>query len=151
MHAFIIRPFGTKNGIDFDRVEKELIRPALEKLKLSGGTTGEFIQQGNIRTDMFEQLLIADLVVADISIHNANAFYELGIRHAFRDKRTFPSVRMRISLSSWSACMISSPGANVRRGGWLSTRSISSIRARSTASSERERSEMKVAAASSVM
>jgi hypothetical protein len=38
---------------------------------------------------MFEQLLIADLVIADISIHNANAFYELGIRHAFRDKRTF--------------------------------------------------------------
>ncbi len=38
---------------------------------------------------MFEQLLIADLVVADISIHNANCFYELGIRHAFRDKRTF--------------------------------------------------------------
>ncbi|MGH7853224.1 MAG: tetratricopeptide repeat-containing protein, partial [Candidatus Binatia bacterium] len=31
----------------------------------------------------------ADLVIADISIHNANVFYELGIRHAFRDKRTF--------------------------------------------------------------
>jgi hypothetical protein len=89
MHAFIVRPFGTKNGIDFDRVEKELIRPALDQLNFSGGTTVEFIQQGNIRTDMFEQLLIADLVVADISIHNANAFYELGIRHAFRDKRTF--------------------------------------------------------------
>ncbi len=89
MHAFIVRPFGTKNGIDFDRVERELISPALKKLRFSGGTTGEFIQQGNIRTDMFEQLLIADLVVADISIHNANTFYELGIRHAFRDKRTF--------------------------------------------------------------
>jgi hypothetical protein len=89
MHAFIVRPFGVKNGIDFDRVEQELIRPALAALNISGGTTGEFIQQGNIRTDMFEQLLIADLVVADISIHNANAFYELGIRHAFRDKRTF--------------------------------------------------------------
>jgi tetratricopeptide (TPR) repeat protein len=89
MHAFIVRPFGTKNGIDFDRVHKELISPALEQLNFSGGTTGEFIQQGNIRIDMFEQLLIADLVVADISIHNANAFYELGIRHAFRDKRTF--------------------------------------------------------------
>ncbi len=89
MHAFIVRPFGTKDGIDFDRVEKELIRPALEELKFSGGTTGEFIQQGNIRTDMFEQLLIADIVVADISIHNANAFYELGIRHAFRDMRSF--------------------------------------------------------------
>jgi hypothetical protein len=89
MHAFIVRPFGIKKGIDFDRVERELIRPAFDALNLSGGTTVEFIQQGNIRTDMFEQLLIADLVVADISIHNANAFYELGIRHAFRDRRTF--------------------------------------------------------------
>ena len=89
MHAFIVRPFSVKKGIDFDRVERELIRPALEQLKFSGGTTGEFFEQGNIRTDMFEQLLIADLVIADISIHNANAFYELGIRHAFRDKRTF--------------------------------------------------------------
>ena len=89
MHIFIVRPFGTKNGIDFDRVEKDLIRPAMDKVGLTGGTTGEFIEQGNIRTDMFEQLLIADLVIADISIHNANTFYELGIRHAFRDKRTF--------------------------------------------------------------
>lgn len=89
MNVFIVRPFGTKNGIDFDRVEKDLIRPAMGQAGLTGGTTGEFIQQGNIRTDMFEQLLIADLVIADISIHNANVFYELGIRHAFRDKRTF--------------------------------------------------------------
>ncbi len=89
MHAFIVRPFGTKNGIDFDRVDSELISPALDHFNISGGTTGEFIQQGNIRSDMFKQLLAADMVVADISIHNANAFYELGIRHAFRDKRTF--------------------------------------------------------------
>ena len=89
MHAFIVRPFGIKQGIDFDKVEAELIRPALDEAGFSGGTTGELVQQGNIRTDMFEQLLIADLVVADISIHNANCFYELGIRHAFRDKRTF--------------------------------------------------------------
>ncbi len=89
MHAFIIGPFGVKNGIDFDRVEAELIAPALKEIGFSGGTTGELVHQGNIRTDMFEQLLIADLVIADISIHNANAFYELGIRHAFRDKRTF--------------------------------------------------------------
>ncbi len=89
LNVFIVRPFGTKNGIDFDRVEKDLLRPAMEQAGLTGGTTGEFIQQGNIRTDMFEQLLIADLVIADISIHNANVFYELGIRHALRDKRTF--------------------------------------------------------------
>jgi hypothetical protein len=89
MHAFIVRPFGTKNGIDFDRVERELIRPAIEKAGFTGGTTGEILEQGNIREDMFEELLIADLVIADMSIHNANVFYELGIRHALRDKRTF--------------------------------------------------------------
>ena len=89
MNVFIVRPFGTKSGIDFDRIETDLIRPAMEQAGLTGGTTGQFIQQGNIRTDMFEQLLTADLVIADISIHNANVFYELGIRHALRDKRTF--------------------------------------------------------------
>ena len=89
LNVFIVRPFGTRNGIDFDRVESDLIRPAMDRAGLTGGTTGRFIQQGNIRTDMFEQLLIADLVIADISIHNANVFYELGIRHALRDKRTF--------------------------------------------------------------
>jgi hypothetical protein len=89
LSVFIVRPFGIKSGIDFERVETELIRPAMEQAGLSGGTTGELIQQGDIRADLFEQLLIADLVIADISIHNANVFYELGIRHALRDKRTF--------------------------------------------------------------
>lgn len=35
---------------------------------------------------MFQELLLADLVLADLSIDNANAFYELGIRHAFRKR-----------------------------------------------------------------
>jgi tetratricopeptide (TPR) repeat protein len=38
---------------------------------------------------MFRRLVTADLVVADVSIHNANVFYELGIRHALRDRSTF--------------------------------------------------------------
>jgi hypothetical protein len=93
MRAFIVRPFGkkqtlSKREIDFDQVEEVLIRPALSKAEITGGTTAEFLQAGNIRADMFEQLLKADLVVADLSIHHANVFYELGIRHALRDKRT---------------------------------------------------------------
>lgn len=85
---FIVTPFGLKNGIDFSRVEQELIQPALQAVGFTGGTTGEIIKQGNIRTDMFQKLLVADLVIADISIHNANVFYELGARHAFRERRT---------------------------------------------------------------
>lgn len=89
MRAFIIRPFGNKDGIDFDAVENQLIAPALEALEITGRTTIEILKQGNIRVDMFQRLLTADLVIADVSIHNANVFYELGIRHALRSKWTF--------------------------------------------------------------
>ncbi len=88
MRAFIIRPFGVKNNIDFDAVEKDLIDPALRELDISGRTTAEIFHAGNIRVDMFQRLLTADLIIADISIHNANVYYELGIRHALRDKMT---------------------------------------------------------------
>ena len=43
-----------------------------------------FMQAGNIRAE-FQQLLVADIVIADIS----NVFYELGIQHALQSKRTF--------------------------------------------------------------
>ena len=86
--AFIVRPFGTKGGINFDEVHNQLIAPALAACDIQGGTTEPFLQAGNIRADMFQQLLVADVVIADISAHNANVFYELGIRHALQPKRT---------------------------------------------------------------
>jgi hypothetical protein len=94
MRVFIIRPFGEKEGIDFDRVDKDLLQAAIRKLNeqgftLSGGTTGLISKQGNIREDMFRMIVASDLVIADVSIHNANAFYELGIRHALRPCHTF--------------------------------------------------------------
>lgn len=94
MRAFIIRPFGKKkdlkkNEIDFDEVSRVLIGPALDAVGAEGRETLDIVKSGNIRTDMFRRLLTADLVVADLSIHNANIFYELGIRHALRDHGTF--------------------------------------------------------------
>ena len=89
MRAFIVRPFGVKSDVDFDDVERLLIGPVLDRLGITGRTTGDIVSQGNIREDMFRLLLTADLVIADLSIHNANVFYELGMRHALRDKRTF--------------------------------------------------------------
>jgi Tetratricopeptide Repeats-Sensor len=90
--VFIVRPFGMQEDIDFDAVERNLIQPAIKRVKtamLAGGTTLPFVEQGNIREDMFRELVTADLVVADLSIHNANVFYELGIRHGMRPNATF--------------------------------------------------------------
>jgi hypothetical protein len=91
--AFVIRPFGKKTDssgqeIDFDHVHEVLIGPALAACKLGGGTTGEIVESGNIREDMFSLILEADLVLCDFTVHNANVFYELGIRHALRKRRT---------------------------------------------------------------
>jgi hypothetical protein len=80
MQALIVRPFGQREGVDFDQVERLLIGPALRALGVSGATTGELVRQGNIREDMFALLLRYDVVVAYISIHNANVFDELGVR-----------------------------------------------------------------------
>jgi hypothetical protein len=95
MHVFIVRPFGTKEGIDFDEVENRIIAPALEgREATTWGTTGIIAEQGNIRADMMDRLLTADLVIADISIHNANVYYELGVRHALRHR---PTILIRCS------------------------------------------------------
>jgi len=88
METFIVRPFGEKNGVNFDLVEERLIIPALKKAGIKGYTTGAILEAGNIRQDMFQFLLTSDLVIADISVHNANVFYELGIRHALRSAKT---------------------------------------------------------------
>jgi tetratricopeptide (TPR) repeat protein len=96
MRAFIVRPFGPRSGIDFNLVQRDLIDPALARARIAGDTTQQFVEAGNIRVDMFEQLLLADLVIADISVHNANVFYELGIRHALRARQTI-LIRAKVS------------------------------------------------------
>jgi hypothetical protein len=70
------------------RADRLLIAPALKKLGIEGRTTGEITRQGNIREDMFRLLVLSEVVIADVSIYNANVFYELGIRHGLQDRHT---------------------------------------------------------------
>ncbi|KAF5427225.1 MAG: Tetratricopeptide (TPR) repeat [Candidatus Methanomarinus sp.] len=84
LHVFVAMPFGTKEKIDFNKVYEDFIKPALEKEGFDVFRADEEIKAGNIRTDMFQELLLADLVVADLSIDNPNVWYELGVRHGLR-------------------------------------------------------------------
>ena len=88
-HAFVAMPFGTKPGhdgkpIDFNRVYGEYIGPALEAAGFEVFRADQEQRAGDIRTDMFQELLMADLVVADLTLDNPNVWYELGVRHALR-------------------------------------------------------------------
>lgn len=91
--GFVVMPFGKKKNaqdieIDFDLVYQELIAPAMRAAGVVPNRADEERRAGGIHTDMFQDLLLADLVIADLTIDNPNAYYELGVRHALRDNAT---------------------------------------------------------------
>jgi tetratricopeptide (TPR) repeat protein len=90
-HAFVVMPFGKKKGgdgslYDFNAIYKTLIMPALDEAGFEPFRADEETTSGDILTDMFQELLLADLCLCDLSIDNANVYYEVGIRHAFRKR-----------------------------------------------------------------
>ncbi|MEI7935028.1 MAG: DUF4071 domain-containing protein, partial [Chlorobiaceae bacterium] len=84
LHVFVVMPFGVKCNIDFNKVYSDFIKPALESEGYEVFRADEERRGGDILIDMFQELLLADLVVADLSIDNPNVWYELGVRHALR-------------------------------------------------------------------
>lgn len=103
--CFVAMGFGKKTDyqsgrvLDLDKSYQYIIKPAVEAAGLECKRADEIIHSGLIDVPMYDQLLTADVVVADISTSNPNAFYELGVRHALRpyttitiaeDTMTFP-------------------------------------------------------------
>jgi len=103
--AFVIMPFGRKKpthdfgahpaaslgvpALDFEQIYDRLLKPALQKAGYEVARADSSANAGDIRTDMFFELVTADLVVADISILNANVYYELGVRHGVCPRGVF--------------------------------------------------------------
>jgi hypothetical protein len=76
--------FETGRVLDLDSSYRNMIKPAVEAAGLKCIRADEIVHSGLIDVPMYEQLLNADVVVADLSTSNKNAFYELGVRHALR-------------------------------------------------------------------
>jgi tetratricopeptide (TPR) repeat protein len=82
-------PFGRKKApdgteIDFDQVYAQLFKPAVEAAGLLPHRADAERRGGSIHADMFQDLLLAEFVVADLTIDNPNVWYEIGVRHALR-------------------------------------------------------------------
>jgi MAP3K TRAFs-binding domain len=88
--CFVVMGFGVKTDpqtgrkLNLDMSYENIIKPAVEAAGLKCIRADEIQHAGVIDVPMYEQLLQADLVVADVSTMNPNAFYELGVRHALR-------------------------------------------------------------------
>lgn len=91
--CFVLMPFGQKAGadgvvIDFDKVYSALIAPAIVSANLEPIRADQEITGGIIHKAMFERLILCRYAIADLTLANANVFYELGVRHAFRPATT---------------------------------------------------------------
>lgn len=61
-----------------------LIEPALREFNLKGVRADQMAKPGMIGKQIVEHILKSRLVIADLSFHNPNAFYELCLRHTTR-------------------------------------------------------------------
>jgi hypothetical protein len=94
--CFVIMGFGEKTDfqsnpqrvLNLDRTYNNIIKPVVEEAGLACIRADEIIHSTVIDKPMYDNLLSADLVVADLSTSNANAIYELGVRHALRPRTT---------------------------------------------------------------
>lgn len=92
--CFVVMGFGKKTDyatgrtLDLDKTYKYIIKPAAEAAGYACVRADEIQHAGVIDVPMYDQLLNADLVIADLSTSNVNAFFELGVRYALRPRTT---------------------------------------------------------------
>ncbi len=89
--CFVIMPYGGNDEVARKRytgVYNSIIVPAAEKAGYKAKRSDIENAPGNITHDIINDLANADMVVADLTSANANVFFELGIRHAFRKSGT---------------------------------------------------------------
>jgi hypothetical protein len=82
--CFVIAPIG-KDGSEHrkysDMILESFVRRALEKTDLDVVRADKIGDPGMISEQIIQYLMHSALVIADLSFHNPNVFYELAIRH----------------------------------------------------------------------
>lgn len=91
--CYISIPFGVKpdfdgRTLDFDYLYHTVIQPAVQELQIECRRLDEFSPGAILHKTLFTALISSDLMIADVSTHNPNVLYELGVRHAMRRGRT---------------------------------------------------------------
>src|SRR5579863_5445995 len=85
--CFVIAPIGKENSETrkrSDQVLKYIIDPAAAECGFRVERADKIVKSGLITTQVIQRIIDAPFLIADLSEHNANVFYELAIRHAIR-------------------------------------------------------------------
>jgi tetratricopeptide (TPR) repeat protein len=119
--CFVDMPFGQKPDlksgvvVDFDQIYNDAIKPAIEECGLEALRGDEERTGGIIHSAMFARLLLAEFVVADLTLANANVFYELGIRHAAKPFTTVP-IFANVSALPFDVALVRAVGYQLKKG-----------------------------------
>jgi hypothetical protein len=85
--CFYISPIGASDSehrMHSDLFLGSIIEPAMEELGLTVVRADQIGKPGMITSQVLEHVLKSRLVIADLSFHNPNVFYELSLRHVSR-------------------------------------------------------------------
>lgn len=85
--CFVISPIGEEGSETrerSDQVLKHIITASVEQLGYSVVRADKISEPGIITTQIIENIVDSELVIADLTERNPNVFYELAIRHAIR-------------------------------------------------------------------
>jgi hypothetical protein len=92
--CFYITPIGKEDSEErrhADFFMEYLVKPAVQEFGLTVVRADQMGKPGMIGKQVIEHILKARLVIADLSFHNPNVFYELCLRHATR----LPTVQIK--------------------------------------------------------
>lgn len=82
--CFVISPIGDPGSdvrIRADQILKHVVRPVCTEKAFEAKRADEIPDPGLISQTIIRKLLTSDLVIADLTGHNPNVFYEVAIRH----------------------------------------------------------------------
>lgn len=94
--CFVVIGFGTKPSyatgvvrkLDLNQTYTKLIKPVFDELGIKCQRACDMNVSGSIDQVMIKAINESDIVICDITCLNANALWELGVRHALKKKHT---------------------------------------------------------------
>ncbi|MBK8846294.1 MAG: hypothetical protein IPO27_06860 [Bacteroidetes bacterium] len=108
--CFVVIGFGVKpsyatgvvRSLDLNQTYTKLIKPVFDELGIKCQRACDMNVTGSIDQVMIKAINESDIVICDITCLNANALWELGVRHALRKNHT-------ILISDWAHLRPSPP------------------------------------------
>lgn len=85
--AFVISPIGDQDSPErkrADQILKHVIEPTVKEFKYKTVRADKISKPGIITNQIIDHIMNDELVIADLTGHNPNVFYELAVRHVIQ-------------------------------------------------------------------